>query len=105
MSLWRRILFERRSVLLPLLLLLAANVVVLIAVVLPLRQSVKGSTDDKYTASTNLSMARKELADAQRTAESKKQATEGLQRFYEQVLSSKYTQARNSVLFWPLETA
>jgi hypothetical protein len=105
MSLWRRILVERRSVVLPLAVLLAANVVVLMAVVLPLRQSVAGATDAKFTSSTNLSNARKDLAEAEKTAQSKKQATEGLQKFYDQVLSSNYQTAMHSVSFWSGDAA
>jgi hypothetical protein len=105
MSLWRRILVERRSVVLPLALLIAVNLVVLIAVVLPLRQSVAGADTARRTSTTDFNMARRDLMDAQRTAESRKQATEGLQKFNEQVLSSNYQTARNAVLFWSKDTA
>jgi hypothetical protein len=105
MSLWRRILVERRSVALPLGILLAANIAVLIAVVLPLRQIVAGATDARYTSSTELAAARQELADAERTTESRKQAIAGLQQFYDQVLSTGHSAAVTSASFWPEKTA
>jgi len=104
-SLWRRILTERRSVIVPLAVLLAANVVVLMAVVLPLRRSVSGAEDRRNAAYAHLNAAKAELAEIERTASAKRQAANDLQVFYEQHLPPSSSIARNEVAFWPERTA
>ena len=105
MSLWRRILVERRSVLLPLAAFLAVNVVVLVAVVLPLRESVAGMADERNRAYAALGAAKQAQADAERAAMSKRQASEGLQKFYDTILATDVASAVNAVRFWPAKTA
>jgi Tfp pilus assembly protein PilO len=104
-SLWRRILIERRSVIVPLAIFLAANVIVLMAVVLPLRRSVAGAEDRRNEAYAHLNVAKAELADIERAAGAKKKASEDLQTFYEKILPPTSSAARNEVAFWPEKTA
>jgi Tfp pilus assembly protein PilO len=105
LSLWRRVLVERRSILLPLAVFLAVNVVVLVVGVLPLRQSVAGMENERYNASVQLGAARQAQNDAERAATSKRQASEGLQKFYAQILAADSFSAMTAVHFWPQRTA
>jgi hypothetical protein len=105
MSLWRRVLIERRSIVLPLAAILAVNVAVLLAIVLPLRQSVAGMQDERYSVSVQLGAARRAQTGAEQAASSKRQASEGLDKFYAQILASNYSSASKAVSRWPFRTA
>ncbi len=101
MSLWRRVLSERRGIVIPLLTLLAINVLISGAAVMPLSSSVEA---DEVRAG-DMKFA---LADAQRTARiagdtrtSQVQAGEELQKFYAEVLPKSLGDAR-SILFLEL---
>ena len=85
--------------LLPLAAFLAVNVVVLVAVVLPLRESVAGMADERNRAYAALGAAKQAQADAERAAMSKRQASEGLQKFYDTILATDVASAVNAVRF------
>jgi Tfp pilus assembly protein PilO len=104
-SLWRRILVERRSVIVPLAVFLAANVVALMAAVMPLQRSVAGAMDKRNEAYARLNTAKADLADIERAAGAKRQAADDLQTFYEKTLPPTSSAARNQVQFWPEKTA
>jgi Tfp pilus assembly protein PilO len=105
MSLWRRILVERRSLALPLGALLAVNAVVLMAVVLPLQRSVSGGVTRRSETTLKLNLAKKELAETERIANSKRQAADDLRTFYETVLPASQSEATREVAIWPDRTA
>ncbi len=95
MSLWRRILIERRAVVVPLLTALAINSAVVALAVVPLG---RGVANDEHRA-TDVKLA---LADAHRVARvanetraSKVRADEELQKFYAEVLPASLSQARS----------
>jgi Tfp pilus assembly protein PilO len=86
MSLAGRVFRERRAVMLPLAIFLAANVIVLIAVVWPLKRTVDGAADANYAAATALASARQEEAKAKAQREGKERADAELQEFYGVIL-------------------
>jgi len=95
MSLWRRVFTERRSVILPLATVLAINLVVLIAVVLPMQASVSGDENRAGDVQLDLAVARRAERLANDTRASKIQADEQLQQFYSDVLPSGLADARD----------
>lgn len=104
-SLWRRILVERRAVILPVVALVAINVVVLVAVVLPLRHSVATAQDDRNASYARLGNAKANRTLAEKEAASTKDASAGLQRFYADILSTNQAKATNAAQFWTSQTA
>jgi Tfp pilus assembly protein PilO len=82
MSLTGRVFRERRAVMVPLAIFLAANVIVLLAVVWPLKRTVDGAADANYAAATALASARQEEAKAKAQREGKERADAELQEFY-----------------------
>jgi Tfp pilus assembly protein PilO len=86
MSLTGRVFRERRAVMLPLAMFLAANVIVLLAVVWPLKRTVDGAADANYAAATALASARQEEAKAKAQREGKERADTELQEFYGVIL-------------------
>jgi len=99
MSLWRRVFSERRAVVLPLVLFLAANIGVLVLVVVPLKQSVGRAEADAFAAIAGLGTAR-QLDTEARTAQARKAGADvELQRFYTEVLPRNLGEARNVLLF------
>ena len=99
MTLWRRIYVERRAVLLPLLLLLAANVAVLILGVLPLAQSVSNLENESMSAASELSRARLLDQQAKDAGASKQRADVELRKFYVDVLPANAIAARKLMAF------
>jgi Tfp pilus assembly protein PilO len=99
MTLWRRIYIERRAVLLPLLLLLAANVAVLILGVLPLAQSVSNLENESMNAASELSRARLLDQQARDAGASKQRADTELRKFYVDVLPANAVAARKLMAF------
>jgi hypothetical protein len=105
MTLLTRIFEERRRVLLPLAIALAANVAILLLAVLPLQTAVS-------TAERGLSDAMRELGEARRTERqataartSKERADVELQKFYTDVLPASYGTARQTTNIWLTEAA
>ena len=86
MSLTGRVFRERRAVMLPLAIFLAANVIVLLAVVWPLKRTVDGAADANYAAATALASARQEEAKAKAQREGKERADAELREFYGVIL-------------------
>jgi hypothetical protein len=105
MSLWRRILVERRTVVIPVAVLLAINVVVLIAVVLPLQQSVASAQEEVYASSMALTAAKAEEKRAEHAAAQGTQADRDLRQFYAEILPVDFIRARDGVQFWVASTA
>jgi len=102
-SLWRRVFTERRSVIVPLATVLAINLVVLAAVVLPLQASVGGDESRAEDVKLDLAVARRAERLANDTQASKVRADEDLKKFYDDVLPSGLSEARD-LLFLHMRT-
>lgn len=100
MSLWRRILVERRRVVWPLALVLAANVAAVIVLVWPLGQGVVAAETDRVAALADLAAARREEQHARSARESTQSADEDLRRFFETVLPQGFDGAVQVTGFW-----
>lgn len=105
MSLLRRILIERRAVVLPLAVIILANVAAYILVVLPLQHSVSSARIESVRALGELAQARRDAADARGARTSTVRADDELKRFYEGVLATSFPQARDIADFWLDRTA
>jgi hypothetical protein len=104
-NLWRRILIERRAVILPLAVILLGNVAVYTLVVLPLVHSVSSATDASFASTADLARARRDASDAKNARSSASRADEELTRFYQGVLATNFEQARDVADFWLDRTA
>jgi len=100
MNLWRRILVERRAIVLPLLVVLVANAAVFILGVLPLRHSVTSAEEESINSRADLARAQRDVFDAKNAQTSTVRADEELKRFYEGVLATSFGQARDVADFW-----
>lgn len=103
MSLWRRVLAERRGIVVPLLAALAVNVGVLVLVVFPLQASVAGDEERATAAQMALGEARRAERAANETRTSKLRADQELKTFYADVLPSSLAVARD-LLFLQVRT-
>ena len=92
--LWRRVVSDHRRIVLPLALLLAANIVAYGILVRPLQQKSEGAADRAVSASNSLKAAQKELAQARDLVDNKAQADDELSAFYQKVLPADLTAAR-----------
>jgi Tfp pilus assembly protein PilO len=86
MSLWRRVVVERRAAVLPLMVFLLGNVAVLALVVFPLQRSVAGLKQSELDALTARGQAQKLEAAAKAAQAGKDRAEQELTKFYSQVL-------------------
>lgn len=89
-----RVVSDHRRVLVPLGAVLIINVVVLIAVVLPLRRSVESGDARARTSSEALAEAAADFKSAEATRDGQGQATKDLERFYKEVLPVDVSAAR-----------
>lgn len=89
-----RVIREHRAGLLPVALVLAINVIVLGAVVLPLSRRVSANEQRAIAAERQRVVAQAEFRRAEALRDGKAQATEDLQTFYKQVLPTDVTSAR-----------
>lgn len=91
---FNRVVSDHRRVLVPLAAVLAINLVVLIAVVLPLRRSVDSGDVRARTSAEALAEAAVDFKNAEATREGQGQATKDLARFYQEVLPVDVSAAR-----------
>jgi hypothetical protein len=89
-----RVLADHRRWLVPVGLVLLINVVVLAAVVLPLRRAVESGAARADQSAQSLRQASADLKDAEATRDSQSQASADLDRFYASVLPSDFPTAR-----------
>jgi Tfp pilus assembly protein PilO len=89
-----RVIAENRRWLIPVGLVLAINVIVLIAGVLPLRQSVANGAARAEASAQSLREAMADLKDAEATRDGQAQASTDLDRFYADVLPANMASAR-----------
>ncbi len=104
-SLLRRIFLERRAVLLPLLVAFVVTVGVLLLVVLPLRQAVKGAEDDALASRMNLVAAKTAEKGAKQAQAGKERADQEMKKFYAEILPRNFDAAANLISFWPIKIA
>jgi Tfp pilus assembly protein PilO len=94
MSLWRRIVSERRIIVIPLLTALAINLIVIAAVVVPLSRSVVGDESRAQDVKLALASANRMARVANDTKVSQSQADVELKKFYAEVLPTTLGDAR-----------
>lgn len=105
MTRWSRIYAERRAVVLPVLLLLIANLAVLAIGVWPLQRSVRAAGDEEFQALLDLEQARREDRDA-RMAETRKQEVDvELRKFYKDILPRDLASAQVVTQLWLAQVA
>ena len=102
MTTFHRILKEKRSLILPLALVLIANAVVYALVVYPLSQKVALGQQEADAANHALLIARRDHANARATVTGKGQADAELAKFYSEVLPPDLSGARR-ITYLPLE--
>jgi Tfp pilus assembly protein PilO len=105
MSLWRRIFQERRAVLLPLVLVLVANIAVLLLAVVPLRSSMGAAEAEESTALAELAQAKRLGTQSTAAAASRQQADLQLKQFYGDVLPRDFATAVKTTTFWLQQAA
>jgi len=89
-----RVIADHRRWLLPVGVLLAINVIVLLAVVLPLRRAVESGATRAEASAEALREAVADLREAEATRDGQTQASADLDRFYADVLPSDFATAR-----------
>lgn len=103
MSVWRRVLSERRALVVPLVAALAINVLVFALAVLPLSRSVVGDEQRAEEVKQSLVAAHRVARVATDTKASQVQAGEELKKFYSDVLPASLSEAR-SLLYLEIAT-
>ena len=91
---WARVVADHRRWLIPVGVVLAINIVVLIAVVLPMRRSVATGEEQATASMASLNEAIAELKNAEATRDGQADASKDLDRFYGEVLPAGFTAAR-----------
>jgi hypothetical protein len=91
---FRRVIAEHRRWLVPIGVLLAINIIVLVTVVLPLRQSVQSGATRADASAPALRAAMADLKDAEATRDGQARAGADLERFYAEVLPQNFMTAR-----------
>lgn len=91
---WSRIIADHRRWLTPVAILLAINLAVLFAVVMPMRRSAESGTSQAEESATELNAAIADLKDAEATRDGQAQASQDLERFYGEVLPQNLASAR-----------
>lgn len=103
MTMWRRVMAERKGLVLPLLIALAVNIGVLALGVFPLQASVSGDEDRAIAVKAQLLDARRVERLANETRTSQVRADQELKKFYADVLPGSHAQARD-LLYLQLRT-
>lgn len=91
---WSRILADHRRWLTPVGIVLAINLVVLFAIVMPMRRSAESGTSQAEQSVTALNAAIADLKTAEATRDGQAQASKDLDRFYGEVLPQNFAAAR-----------
>lgn len=91
---WRRVLADKRHLILPIAVVLIANAALLVLVVYPLSRKVAGGEEQARTVAAELDEARKDYAAARATVAGKQSADKALQQFYSSVLPPDLSGAR-----------
>jgi hypothetical protein len=91
---WSRIIADHRRWLTPVAIVLAINLVVLFAIVMPMRRSAESGTSQAEQSAVALNAAIADLKDAEATRDGQSQASKDLDRFYGEVLPQNLATAR-----------
>src|SRR5688572_23291470 len=91
---WSRIIADHRRWVALVGIVLAINLVVLFAVVMPMRRSVESGTSQAEQSAAALNAAIADLKDAEATRDGQAQASKDLDRFYGEVLPQDFAAAR-----------
>ena len=91
---WSRIMADHRRWLIPVGIVLVINLIVLIAVVMPMRRSAESGTSQAEQSAAALNAAIADLKDAEATRDGQSQASKDLERFYGEVLPQDIASAR-----------
>jgi len=94
MTLWKRVLLEKRLLIIPLALALLLNVIAYIAIVRPLGAKAAGVADRAAAATRSVATAERDFANAQNLVTGKTRADEELSTFYDKVLPADQSSAR-----------
>jgi hypothetical protein len=94
MPLWKRILIEKRAVIIPLTIGVLANVAAYALWVYPLGVKSAGAADRAVAAAQAVRAAEQDLADARKLVVGKEQAEHALTTFYSDVLPADFPSAR-----------
>jgi hypothetical protein len=89
-----RVIADHKRWLVPVGVVLAINLIVLVAVVLPLRRAVQSGSSRANASALALQEAVADLKDAEATRDGQSQASADLDRFYADVLPASFTTAR-----------
>jgi len=98
MALWRRVFVERRSVLVPLIVLLVIDAALLAGVVLPLKKVVANETVSASEGDFSTTLATQRLKQMQGARTSRDRAEKELTKFYGQVLPASQASAGNVLM-------
>jgi hypothetical protein len=91
---WSRIIADHRRWVVLVAIVLAINLVVLFAVVMPMRRSAESGTSQAEQSAAALNAAIADLKDAEATRDGQAQASKDLDRFYGEVLPQDFAEAR-----------
>ena len=92
----RRVLAEKRRLILPIVVVLVVNIALFAIVLYPLSKKVVGSEDQARAASAALTSAKRDYDAARATVKGKGQADQELQKFYTDVLPPDLSAARRA---------
>src|SRR5512138_3849072 len=92
----RRVLAEKRRLILPLIVVLIVNIALFAIVLYPLSKKVAGGEQQALSSSTALTAAKRDYEAARATVKGKGQADEELQKFYSDVLPPDLSAARRA---------
>jgi Tfp pilus assembly protein PilO len=95
----RRVLAEKRSLIIPILVVLLINVALYLIVVYPLSKKVAGGQQQSEAALASLNAARRDFNAARATVAGKGEADQELQKFYSDVLPPDVSAARRITFF------
>jgi hypothetical protein len=91
---WSRVIADHRHWLWPVGIVLAINLVVLVAVVMPMRRSADAGASQANESAVALNAALADLKLAEATRDGQSQASQDLERFYGEVLPANFAVAR-----------
>jgi hypothetical protein len=91
---WSRVIADHRRALIPVGIVLVINIVVLVAVVMPMRRSVESGESQANESAAALGAAVADLKDAEAMRDGQSQADKDLERFYGEVLPTNFAAAR-----------
>lgn len=91
---WSRVIADHRRALIPVGIVLAINIIVLLAVVMPMRRSVESGESQADESAAALNAAATDLKDAEAMRDGQTQADKDLEKFYGEVLPANFAVAR-----------